>query len=456
MYWAFTQSSFHHTDSHFLLTRARTGDAQHPNHLLILYVPVYTARALLHLGIPAVASLRLCMAACASAGIGFFHRAALTFGGDPLLARRATLAAAVTPALFYFATMIELQALTLPWVALATWAYARVAVRPAATAALLAGCSSGLATAVHSTGQMLPVLFAILGFCGWRHWRGFRTGLLVLALAASAHAGTFLAIATLMGQREVGSNSAGVLLAGLGQGDLGRFLRVVLEEWLLAFLPFSVFVPLLAFRAGRRRELLGLLLCTGMLLAVTFILIGLEPRSWECGAYLLPLCLPTGWLAVRDTRPALARALIAAGFLCSMVTIALHARSFPISAEFARDARQMAQSRPLLILSDVRFELDSLVLYAPELKFVDLDSTSPRLISMAEAYRTAQQLFELAFRSASAEGRLLVFPDRTWQALAKNDDGVWDRLVKEYLPEHFTLEHIGTGTFAGLAVTGRR
>jgi hypothetical protein len=352
--------------------------------------------------------------------------------------------------------MIELQAVTLPWLGLCTWAYARVAVRPAATAALLAGGASGLATAVHSTGQMLPVLFAILGICGWRRWRGFRASLQVLALVATAHAATFLALATMMGQGEVGSNSARVLLAGLGQRDALRLLRVVLEEWLLAFLPFSVFVPVLAFRAGRRRELLGLLLCTGMLLAVTFILIGLEPRSWEFGAYLLPLCLPTGWLAVQTSRPALARALIAAGFLCSVAAIALHARSFPVSAEFARDARQMAQSRPLVILSDVRFELDSLFLHAPELALVDLDSTAPRPISPAEAYRTAQQLFELSFRSASAEGRLLVFPDRTWRSLASNGDGVWDRLVTEYLPQHFTLEHIGTGTFTGEAVTGRR
>ena len=46
----------------------------------------------------------------------------------------------------------------------------------------------------------------------------------------------------------------------------------------------------------------------------------------------------------------------------------------------------------------------------------------------------------------------LLRADRT---RGRTDDGIWDRLVRDYVPQNFRVEHISNGAFAGCAVTGR-
>jgi len=458
LYRLLAQNSVHTSDTLYLLWKVRHGDVNHPWHLLVLYPPVWIHALLARFGWLPLASVRFTMALAAALGIGCLHRAALIHGAPRATAARAALCVAATPAVFYFATIIELQALCLACTGLATWAFARVGARPVAGRALLAGCSSGFAAAVHSTGQLLPLLFVTLGVAGWSRCSSWRRGTALSLAIGASHLLTFLALGWLARDRAhaVESTSVALLQTGLSALSVTGILSTTLHEWLLPFAPFSVAALVIAGRNGCWRQLAGLLACVGGCLLITFLLLGGEPSAIEFGAYLLPLALPMCWLSVQGATPARFRILLTIGVIGSLSALVLHARARPVDAEFAADARRLATTQPMVILAGTDLELDSLGVFAPDLEVVDVRIQVGMQQSATEACRTAEALFERVQSAAAAKGCAVVVPLATWDMLRSVDGGAFRPLVDDFLPRTFRLERVAAGMFTGWAVLPQR
>src|SRR5690606_15919454 len=115
------QPVFYKTDGPFLVLNLAEGHCEHPYN--VLYMPLLCGlHALLApLGATPYASAVALSVLGGALGVGLAHVGLLRSGLDARAANAATLLVALTPAIVFFATVVEHHGIFLPFAALAFW-----------------------------------------------------------------------------------------------------------------------------------------------------------------------------------------------------------------------------------------------------------------------------------------------------------------------------------------------
>src|SRR5690606_31829227 len=130
--------------------------------------------------------------------VGLAHVGLLRSGLDARAANAATLLVALTPAIGFFATVVEHHGIFLPFAALAFWITAVLGRRPSWPGAGLLGVTTRVAYLLPGTGNLLPGLL-LPAFLAWRagaEARGWIAGrdLAIAALAGALHLALFFGL----------------------------------------------------------------------------------------------------------------------------------------------------------------------------------------------------------------------------------------------------------------------
>jgi len=303
--WSLRQRAFHGLDAQHVIGMVRDhGDANysHP-----LYLPLMHAwhGLLAPLGLSPFASLRLASAVGVGLGAGALHRAGLALRLARTDAAAAVALACATPAVLFFATVVELHGVFFAFAGIACWAWAR-AVAPEDDRGrygrfALLGVATAVAAGVHSSGHALLWLFLLLTLdvtaARRRRWSGF-------AAVFASHLALTVALSAFLGRGGGGNHPWRQLVDFALQywgprvpwhplDVLGLFAR----EWFVPFLPLSAATLAALAVPAARRSALAVLGGIVPLLGMVWLL--LHRELYERGAYLLPFAWPGALLVVR-------------------------------------------------------------------------------------------------------------------------------------------------------------
>jgi len=297
-YGALLQDHFVNQDARMFVNTMGMGlptSGLHP-----LYGPVCGAIVTpLHtLGMPVYRAMTWVSALCTALAVWLAHAGCSALGEQRSRCALTAALFASTPAVVFFATVIEIPGVMLAFVGVAWWLACRFVRRPSPYLAVAIGMNTAVASLVHATGHVLPlVMLAFLwGWLPGGAWRPLRTAILL----GGAHA-----TVALLGKLWL---SAGAPEGGIGGRPLDFFLgfergfnwwlamRSVWREWLLPFLPGSVLITAWLLRPHLRRPALALHAITAGYCAVSYVII---PVMWERGTYALPVAFPVALLTAR-------------------------------------------------------------------------------------------------------------------------------------------------------------
>ncbi|MEM7201717.1 MAG: hypothetical protein AAF628_15720 [Planctomycetota bacterium] len=223
-------------------------------------------------------------------------------GLDRARVRLATAWVAVTPAVVFFATVVEVHGAFFAAASLAWLAAACLWRRPSITAAVALGLLTAGATLMHASGVLLPLPLLLLFVAAPPHRLDvspLKRRLRLAAVALLVHGvGYGLSVWTTrsLGARVEPGTAAG-FVAGLAEHvrSAQHFAEVAWSEWLWPFATASLTWWLCFCRRGQRRLGLGLLGALAVYLPAAALVLSLGP---ERGAYLLPLAVPAAALGV--------------------------------------------------------------------------------------------------------------------------------------------------------------
>lgn len=503
--WLFARGVWHGLDGSQFLSDIEHGALFHDRHVLYKPIAWLFTKALHWFGVPLFSAVVAASACCTAVGAGFVHRALLGLGLERRDAALAAMAAVGCFSIVYFGTLIEIHGVFFAFVGIAWWTFAKFAQAPGLVRGLLVGAAGGVAAAAHATGQLLPGVFAACAIAWIRPARrdAGRWALWLAALAA-AHFAT-AALVTSLVMRLTGTEDP-ALKTGLFEGSISfvsGYLQMhtvwsnasplLLQEWVRPYLPISL-LPLLALFSPRFR-IEGLLLigCIAVYLGATTVLLSPAPTLGhpqylppftliEYGAYFMPLAVPAAVLGVRMLPRALHPALALATLAWTITSLLLTDRPVRDDA-FGTTVLRLMDEQKASVLCGGFSELDSVKRLRPSLG----DPLMPREVERlpvartlvpkmqpslfepqfvfayewlvwAFTYRdqvkpeTACDLFEVLYEVAHRRGELLVTDDAL-AILRGAKDGIFDRLVDDYLPAHFTLEPYTAGGFTFRRVT---
>ncbi len=307
------------------------------------------------LGVSGLAAAASLSAVCAGIGVGCLYGATRWLAATAVAGWTAALAASC-PAVFFFATTVEIHAMFFATCGLVAVATAALCSRPGARAALLAGAACGLSYLVHRTGALLPLLpIALLAARGTTAPK--QLAVLTTVLLA-AHGLIAMAGSALLAPSQ--PDLAADLLLRNARASLANWpelVGVLAREWVWAYLPLS-----LAFVAGwwtgQRRLVLAVAVVAVPYAVLTFLLLAFETPTGtpahEKGAYFLPLVWPCAWLVAR----ALPRTALIGCVLLALGVGQLQIRwgvDLRRNVEFAAGLQEAFRDRPpLLIIGDWR------------------------------------------------------------------------------------------------------
>jgi hypothetical protein len=454
--FAFAQSCLHWFDSVLVLQNCRDGNGQHHWHLLGYRPMVWLHERLSPWGVGVRSSCELLMAFGGAATAAFAHRTALARGLSVDASRMVGLLVAATPAVHYYATMVELQALEMAAAGAALWALValgrveRKHAKAGLIGAALLGLVSALASAVHSSLHMLPLVFPWLALAGmwprasWRvvltqwsvaflvvalsHWLCYR-GLLWLANDATVALGTERLLTT--------GVQAPVYTASVGQRVLG--------EIVLPFFPCSlVFLYVLVRQPTRERVAL---LCglVGVLLATMLALRGV--RTDENGAYMLYFAAPLAMATVQIVPRRSQALLLAAAVAGAMLLRWKQADARRDEPELAQACREIAEQRNCAFLTGEGPLLDSLTLHAPDLKVIGFPLHQP-----VEEHLAAEAAYGFDLLVGLWKPRDIVIDERTWAQWSNGKYGAMRVIVNDHIPKTYGVEPIVHGLYRGYVV----
>lgn len=233
---------------------------------------------------------------CARAGMG-------RLGMDPRLARFATALFATSPMTLTFATVVEFHGPMLAPMGLCFWWLTVQIKTPSFGGMARLGAMCHLPFLIHSQQALLPAW--LLAFFVMR--RGVTTrNVLLAATAGAVHAGLILVLPQLFDH--VYGHWAELGEGLQKEGSIGRpqsldyTWDILVQEWILPWLPLSLLVFLAPFRRPLRREFVAFAIGFVPYLYVSVRQLVFEP---EYGAYLLPMTLPAAMLIARrlGTKP---------------------------------------------------------------------------------------------------------------------------------------------------------
>ena len=443
LFMVFAQRAFHGADALGFLRALAVGDLRHPHHPL--YVPLLAGSSSM-LGWFGVSSYRAAVFASglgAAIGCGCAYLAARTSGSTPLRAVATAALVAATPAVLFFATVVEVPGVLLGFAGIGWLLAARLAAAaPGAQRLLVAalGASTAVAAAVHATGHLLP--------CWLLPWalraRRRRDALGLAGVGLAAHVLLTLFFTS-------GLHALGWPIAAGEQGafvwehlrQVPRFdllLQVVWNEWLHAFLPISVLVLAGAWRSELRAHLrlFGAALLVHLL--VTFVLVR---DANERGAYLVPLVLPCAWLCARALAPALLGLALVIGATCAVWQVAAHdvVRGEP---HFVQDLRAATSGqRPFLFLFEFG-EMETILRDDPSIPFASID---PWFQVDAKALPHALASLDAVIAEQLRTGMTVYLAESAYVALGRADRSLAGPEILRHLQTRYPLTCVERGAF---------
>ncbi|MDO8349487.1 MAG: hypothetical protein Q7T30_04595, partial [Planctomycetota bacterium] len=358
---------------------------------------------------------------------------------------------ACTPAVGYFATIVELQALVMAVTGISVWAFVALGQRQALWRAAALGVVTAIAAAVHSSCHVLVVawwLFAMTSL-----WPKTAMGRVctLLTMATVAHAATFMALnAALAPPTDVVGKSAGMLASIPAAAELVRgCVHRAIWEFVIPFAPSSVLLCSLVFLRGRA-GCGGLLLAALVGLAMTMLLVT-DATVEERGAYLLPMAIPLAVFTVQRTSPRSWVWLAVAGVLVTLVLRLDQAAARPCRADVAKGALQLEADAPRLFLSGSHLVLDSIAAHAPDLRC--LQATDLHLHGSADPGQAAAFIAR-AFDDlvAGIRPRTVVVDEQTFLEWQKGPWPEMRSLVTEHLPAAYRTTAVEAAGFRGYSI----
>jgi hypothetical protein len=363
-------------DALTFLEQLRAGDLRYERH--VAYLPVvWLAHAVLQpLGYTLYQSALFTSQLGGALAVLLLHCAARGLGLSRLTACLVAVGFALCPATVFFATVVELHGPFLGAMALAWWVGAWLVVRPSCAAAAATGVATAFATAMHSSGALLPipVLGAFVGAAWPRAAPIAWQRRITLAVVAGAVHAALVLLAT-GGVQQFGFVAK---MAPISAGMEGRVGPVLAWEWLLPFAPYSLlFLAALRTRAARALAFVVLLSLPAYLLP-SYLVLGV----WrEYGAYLLPV----GVLAIAATVAVVPRAASLAALALSGGLAVAHVvrRDEPARPrEYAAGVRELAGGRRVIVLGGAEVDLEAHYIAMPDVQVVML--TMPPFVDARE------------------------------------------------------------------------
>ncbi len=427
-------------DGYVFLLRSEDGAYDHRNHPAYLYVAQGVRALGQALGLSHFESFRLCSQLGAAAGAG---ASCVAFGlaGVP---RRPAIAAALlvsfTPAVLFYATMVEVAGPFLGCIGGVWLAAAWFARRPRWPILIALALATSTSSFFHASAVLLPVAlvpFLLEGSrCGWP---------IVLALSG-LHAGFTIVLrlwyqAFYTGPPGPHTLEFVQLHLGWALADPGAAAGTLWREWLVPFFPLSVVAVAVRWRAAGWFVLAVVAYC-----AATYCMLGSHP---EWGAYLLPLAWPAAWRMARSWSERLLACVLALSLLAGVLFVAQHdAPERP--AAFAAGVREVAGDGPVLLLIGGLDDIEARFVALPDTPYFFLPD-----VAMMSDRSSGLAAFDAAAERLRARGGTLLMTQDAFEVLHDEQaaaQGAGLRWFAEHLEQRYRLTPVKAGGFAGWEV----
>ncbi len=437
------QRTPHGIDSHFFVVWLETGNQSYPRHPLYLHLTGLLRQLLSPLGLSVYQALLVGSALGSALGIAALHQAArLLLPGQGALG--VALGCLATPAVFHFATAVEIHGVFFGFAGLAWWAFAAWHSAPRWPRALWLGLAGGLAAAVHAFGHLLPAMFVLAAFGLRKRPRDHVAGnLLALALGHGLAALLPVLLLAAGGQAE---DAVGHLQERWATLAWSSALPVLWREWLWAFLPWSL-LALLGLGSPRARPW-ALAALGGLLLhwPLCVLLLGFH-RIDERGAYLLALA-PLMVLAAQALLPRhLFRMAVLLGAVLTVVQVAPRWPQ-PGAPGFAEGVAALRQEGPFLLVVGNGQEQDAARTQVADVVCVEVTRALGEFLTRAGSV-TLEQWFD-GWMQALGQAQLpVLFSESARQALEGAADPAIRALWQQHIAERYRLQPAIREGFAG-------
>ena len=456
-FYRLTQPCLHWFDSVMVLKACRDGVGQHHWHLLGYRPMLWMHELLGPRGFTVLQSCQALMAVGGAVTAAVGHRIALAMRLEPVAARWAAGLIATTPAISYYATIVELQAMAMATTSLALWAFialggatARGRVGARAAGALGVGALSALGAACHTSLHLLPLVFPWLALAGlWP--QATRAGLLrrwtpLLLLIAAAHVATYTLLLWVGTTADVTGGTRHLLASGLvEQVNTASVSQRLVGELLLPFLPCNLVVLAALLR---RPSIQGLALLIGVAGAFAATVLALRTvLNDEYGAYLFCFAPTFAALAVRATPRRVWPVLLLVAVGVSGWLRWQQSSAKPTDRALAQACRSLSQQYGYTFLTADGVLIDSATLYAPKLKLYPYQLDQPLLAVPSEV----AQVFDGLAMISQPGG--LVIDEPTWERWRTGRSDALRLLVTEHLPARYLIKPVEQGPFRGRVVT---
>jgi hypothetical protein len=427
VYVALGQDVFWKGDAQQFVLAIQRGDTTMRAH--VLYLPLLSAAcgllAPLELGGFRAAVVVSALGASVAAGILTIALAVL--GIERRSRLLGALLVALTPGVVFFATVVEIHGMYLAFATLSFLLTAWLERGVTPVKVVLLALSMVLATGVHATGVLLPVV--LLTFFLARRGRIARRDLVAALAVGVLHFGLVLGLGWWAG---TGEN-----LSIYVRTDRWHLIpSVLLFEWLLPLAPLSVLGLIgLAWRPARS-DSVALALGAVPLLGVSWRLVAGDP---ELGAYLLPCLLPAAAIAARHLSPRLLGIACVLAGTGSWLALSVHERQRADCVTYAAGLRRACDADRAVLLVGHPLEVSATLVHAPKVAIFTLDLLARAPLA---AIDTVLGTFDEMVRSHGDHGRPVYLTEAGRAYLSQDFGGLTPsgHAALAHIERHYDLE----------------
>lgn len=477
LYCLLGQGSLYKVDGQALLWLSKDGATQHPYHTFYLYGLEQLKTVCAPLGLGLFETARLYSALSTALGMVFVHAACRQLGLGRLGCNVATLLVGTSPAVVFFATVVEVHGPFSLFAGAAWWGTALLLRRRTRWSAPLVGLCIGVAYLSHPTAAlmvfMLPIFCLEAARLPGAEPFSLRRSLVFTALAGAAMAVFILVVPRLLRAglgTQASAEAAWHMLTNYPGDELIAPLRtaeIFAEEWLLPFFPATFLALASAFTSRARLPLL--LLMAGLVPHLLVAQLMLKGYS-EGGAYLLPAALPTVILAMVVL--ARHRWLIVPAILTSAALAVVQVERHDASDRpraFAAGLAELSGEQPFLLIAGHPHDIEGMLLCFEDLRPHWLGTTlgksepdlQAELEKLDDIIAELEKLGLATFMSTNALESLRSAA-RTDQWMLSHDPvvlvperGRAAQQVLDHLAEHYELTPVNAAGFDGYRLRKR-
>lgn len=447
LYWPLHQQAVYGMDAYYLVSFLAQG-IDHPYHLLYLRLVGALQVALEPFGCDQYEVMLIGSTLGTAIGVLGVHRAGLILGLGRGAAFSLAALCAVSPAIVFFATVVEIHGVFFAFAGLAWWALARLVRSPTVPWAMALGAATGVSSCVHATGHLLLGL-VVLVFWGLTLSAGTFRWPRSLALATASAAGHALAVvlfATVLEPNALGNQTDFLVSYASRERTVGQLPWTLWNEWLWPFFPLSV-LSLPAVRMPKWRPVLGaMLVALAVYTGVAFFMLA---GTTERGAYFLPLVFPAALLTVAiSPRPI---SLGAGALSVGLAIAAVLSTDLPQGDDeaYALGVLELTKvTRPFVLCADVD-EVFPIMRKAADVPCVGLYQLVGQIEREGYDLHRFSTTFDAMVGALHADGRTFYFTRSAYSALALTDHEVLGPFFTQHLPSRYLFTPVHELGFDG-------